>query len=85
MITLDEAIKWLKEHFNPEYECCVQDEVINMAIEALEKQVPKKFKMVDGNIPVCPVCGEEVWDMDWCNFCGQRIADEEEDDYDDAG
>ena len=55
-----------------------------MAIEALEKQVPKKFKMVDNCIPICPVCGEEVWDMDWCNFCGQRIADEEEDDYDDA-
>ena len=55
------------------------------AIEALEKQIPKKIKMVDGHIPVYPVCGEEAWDSDWCNFCGQRIADEEEDDYDNAG
>jgi len=39
---IKEAIEWLKEHFNPEYNCCKQDEVINMAISALEKQVAKK-------------------------------------------
>ena len=51
----------------------------DMAIEALEKQIPKKFKMVDDYIPVCPVCGEEVWDMEWCNSCGQRLDVDEED------
>ena len=51
----------------------------DMAIETLKKQIPKKFKMVDDTIPTCPVCGEEVWDMDWCNSCGQRIGDEVED------
>lgn len=47
-------------------------EAIDVAIEALEKQIPKKFLWDDGN-PVCPVCGEEVWDMEWCNNCGQRL------------
>ena len=50
-------------------------EAIDMAIEALEKQAPKKFKLV-GNIPICPVCEEEVWDMEWCNNCGQHLSDE---------
>ena len=50
----------------------------DMAIEALEKQIPKKFKMVDNCTPVCPVCGEAVWDMEWCNSCGQRLDDDEE-------
>ena len=61
---------WLDERDLPVLDC---------AIEALEKQIPKKFKMVDDCIPVCPVCGEEVWDMEWCNNCGQRLdVDEEE-------
>ena len=51
----------------------------DMAIEALEKQIPKKFKMVDNYTPVCPVCGEAIWDMNWCDSCGQRLdVDEEE-------
>ena len=50
-------------------------EAIDMAIEALEKQIPKKFKLV-GNILICPVCEEEVWDMEWCNNCGQHLSDE---------
>ena len=45
----------------------------SMAIEALEKQIPKKFKMVDDVIPICPSCEEEVWDMEWCNNCGQHL------------
>jgi len=53
------------------------DEATDMAIEALEKQAPKKFLWDDGN-PICPVCGEEVWDMEWCNNCGQRLDREEE-------
>lgn len=51
------------------------EEVFRIAIEALEKQVPKKFKIVE-NIPFCPICGEEVWDMEWCNNCGQHLSDE---------
>jgi hypothetical protein len=53
--------------------------VLECAINALEKQIPKKFKMVDDCTPICPVCGEEVWDMEWCNSCGQLLSDEAED------
>ena len=63
-------IKW-----ETPYDC---QEVIDMAIKAVERQIPRKFKMINGYIPVCPVCGEEIWDMDWCNSCGQRLDDEEE-------
>ena len=52
------------------------EEVFRIAIEALKKQIPKKFNMVDDCIPVCPECGEEVWDMEWCNSCGQHLSDE---------
>ena len=47
-------------------------EAFNVAIVALEKQIPKPFIWEGGN-PVCPVCDEEVWDMAWCNCCGQRL------------
>ncbi len=69
----EEAIQRLethKEYISPHGR--FTKEAIDMAIKALEKQTPKKFLWDDGN-PVCPVCGEEVWDMEWCNSCGQRL------------
>ena len=48
-------------------------EAFDVAISALEKQIPKPYIWKDGN-PICLVCGEEVWDMEWCNSCGQRIV-----------
>ena len=56
----------------------VKNEAIDMAIEALGKQTPKPFIWEGGN-PVCPVCGEEVWDMEWCNYCGQMLYRDVED------
>jgi hypothetical protein len=55
------------------------EEATNLAIKALEKQIPKKFKMKDDYTPICPVCGEEVWDMEYCDGCGQLLSDEAED------
>lgn len=56
------------------------EEALRMAIEALEKQIPKKFKMADDNYtPICPVCGETILDMRWCDGCGQRLDVDEED------
>lgn len=55
------------------------EEATKMAIEALEKQIPKKFKMKDDYTPIRPVCGEEVWDMEYCDGCGQLLSDEAED------
>ena len=54
---------------------CVPDEyleALDVAIKALDRQISKSFIWKNNN-PVCPVCDEEVWDMAWCNCCGQRL------------
>lgn len=58
-------------------------EAFDIAISALEKQIPKPFIWKWGN-PICPVCGEEVWDMEWCNSCGQRLVQDVEDNENEA-
>lgn len=58
-------------------------EAFDMAIEALDKQIPKPFIWEGGN-PICPVCGCEVWDMEWCNSCGQRLDRDVEDNENDT-
>lgn len=55
----------------------------DIAIKALDKQIQKPFIWEDGN-PICPVCGEEVWDMEWCNSCGQRLDRDVEDNENDT-
>ena len=53
-------------------------EAINIAVKALEKQIPKK---PIGNS--CPICGadfcSESWERDYCCLCGQKLkwGDEE--------
>lgn len=64
---------------------CVPDEyleALDVAIKALDRRIPKPFIWKDGN-PICPVCGEEVWDMEWCNSCGQKLDRDVEDNEDD--
>lgn len=81
---IKEAIGWLKEMrkdvslSKSEKSQQTKNEAIDMAIEALDKQIPKPFIWEGGN-PVCPVCGEEVWDMEWCNYCGQMLYRDVED------
>ena len=76
---IEEAIVWLKEMRKdiplPKSAKSqrAKNEAIDMAIEALDKQIPKPFIWEGGN-PICSVCGEEVWDMEWCNSCGQRLV-----------
>ena len=52
-------------------------------IEALEKQIPKKFEVWNGNC-CCPACNKLFgaytqlktlihWEMPYCKFCGQAI------------
>ena len=65
MIIIAQNKDWLDKRDLPVLDC---------AIEALEKQIPRKNKMKDDYIPVCPVCGEKVRDMNWCNSCGQRVG-----------
>ena len=56
---------------------------INAAIEALEKQIPKKLEIKD-EYYVCPVCGvyQETSEGNppYCINCGQRILWEVEED-----
>lgn len=49
-------------------------EALDEAIEALEKQIPKKIKMPMDACFICPVCGRRLarWE-EYCCWCGQRI------------
>lgn len=58
-------------------------EKLELTIDALEKQIPKKIAIINTDcerICVCPVCGVdtpnprelEMWEW-WCPDCGQRL------------
>jgi len=61
-------------------------EAIDIAVEALEKQIVKKpvFEFncvaIDGETPsgcpVCPSCKEPTYNLRWCGFCGQHLEGE---------
>ena len=86
-MTIDEAIKYLN---NPlswaigktlEQQIADNKEATQMAIEALEKQIPMKPMHpqmgIDGRkIVPCGYCEEELpknMAYDYCPYCGQRI------------
>lgn len=64
-----------------EYEHGELKEALSMAIEALEKQIPKEPKLIEtypNNLHLCPSCGSTFitrYDgaMNYCNNCGQAI------------
>lgn len=49
----------------------------DMAIKALEKQIPKKPVEVRNEI-VCPTCKTLVGSSPYCRYCGQALDWEEE-------
>lgn len=49
------------------------DRAIGMAIEALEKQMPKKAELDAYDELICPVCGADVEWKRYCEECGQKI------------
>lgn len=64
------------------------DDMMRTAIEALEKQLPKKVENWNGQAS-CPGCKRlfgnmadikmlRYWDFDCCNHCGQRLDWSEE-------
>ena len=81
-MTESEAIEELK-HSIVSYEaqnknnitCDLTREVLNMAINALEKQVPKKSKTDDRYIMyICPCCNDFIKvNHNYCTNCGQRL------------
>ena len=87
-MTYEEAIEYITERYVTMSMCLTLDEcrkhnkAISMAIEALEKQIPKKPLHMHKNY-YCPICKEDGWmlwddaipnDMDkYCGICGQAI------------
>ena len=87
-MTYEEAIEYISERYVTMSMCLTLDEcrkhnkAISMAIEALEKQIPKKPLHMHKNY-YCPICKEDGWmlwddaipnDMDeYCGICGQAI------------
>lgn len=76
-MTPEEAIKYLEQHGY------ISDDVKNMCIEALEKQLPKKpipDNRYYGN-GICPSCKAVFTDKStkYCGNCGQALdwSDEE--------
>ena len=82
-MTIDEAIKQFEERLEiPDYKTQIPEyyEAMELAVEVLEKQVPKKPKR---NIPVfghsyeCAYCGNELevnsFNGQYCHWCGQKL------------
>ena len=78
-MTVQEAIKELKKHKEPLnlWNCLPLDDLqsFDVAIEALEKHIPKKPIHVNtGYVQYykCPSCGN-VTLMSYCSQCGQKL------------
>ena len=78
-MTYEEAIEYISERYVTMSMCLTLDEcrkhnkAISMAIEALEKQIPKKPYWEYGGCH-CKSCGLDVLsDEHFCPLCGQAI------------
>lgn len=77
-MTAQEAIRRIRDH-NEVHSVRERNfavyitEALNMAVEALEKQIPKKLK--DDGWLYCPTCGRDVLmdRFDYCPDCGQAL------------
>ena len=82
-MTIKEAIRELEWAKNRLMQCSHMDnnrmKAFNMAIQALEKQVPKKVDE-DYCCPICHVCGiDDVGcTANYCSECGQKLDWSEE-------
>ena len=81
----EEAIKYIIRHCNPDYPNgkTEWETAINMAISALEKQIPKKVRITTST-KRCSVCGRQLSgignihpERNYCQRCGQAIDWEE--------
>lgn len=85
-MTIEEAIAHAKEQ--TEIFAGKHRVFLYLAIEALEKQIPKKPEYegdgyADGHLVYdyakCPICGHDFeygindWESDYCSDCGQRL------------
>lgn len=82
-MTNEEAIEILQEERDWAQQLAYVNSALEIAIEALEKQIPKKPIFDDGNNPKCPNCGCDDCDegimydyikgLEHCSYCGQAI------------
>ena len=78
-MTPSEARDYVIRHCNPNYphEKTEWETAVNMAIEALEKQIPEPMMEeldISGRpIRVCGNCGDAPGSGEFCKWCGQRI------------
>ena len=77
-MTESRAIEVLEYSRNYEgMDCGAAKIALNIAIEALEKQIPKKVvnrgKKMDVLVANCPMCRCVVLDRPYCAKCGQKL------------
>lgn len=78
-MTVEQAIGWIEWKYALDEE--TQDsKALKMAVDALEKQVPKKpIRETNRTYPdycwfeKCPACGHNLGDEKYCSNCGQLI------------
>ena len=68
-MTYEEAIIDIRENIQP----IVGGKSLDIAISALEKQIPKIVKKTKNEI-VCPTCGTLVGSSPYCRYCGQKLS-----------
>lgn len=64
----EEAIIDIRENIQP----IVGGKSLDIAISAIEKQIPKKPRKTRTEI-VCPTCATLVGSSPYCRYCGQAI------------
>ena len=75
-MTESEANTILKAEIVHHPECSIFAEALGLAIQALEKQIPKKPDFTeDKEFALCPCCnGKGLFDKQkYCDNCGQKI------------
>ena len=68
-MTNEEAIIDIRENIQP----IVGGKSLDIAISAIEKQIPKKPRKTKNEI-VCPTCGTLVGSSPYCRYCGQKLS-----------
>ena len=67
-MTNEEAIIDIRENIQP----IVGGKSLDIAISAIEKQIPKKPTKARSEI-VCPTCKTLIGSSPYCRYCGQAI------------
>ena len=82
MTKIEETITNIKEMYQIELCDVYEYKIAQIAIKALEKQIPKKV-LNERNIYICPSCGANVetdcgddmldYRLNFCDNCGQKL------------